>query len=77
MASDDPPNSINRSGNQTTDFSSIDQYNNPFYLHPSDNPGNMLVSTPLTDDNYATWRRAVIIALTAKNKLSFVDGNLP
>ncbi|GKV05630.1 hypothetical protein SLEP1_g17617 [Rubroshorea leprosula] len=77
MAFDDPPNSINRSGNQTADFSSIDQYNNPFYLHPSDNPGNILVSTPLTGDNYATWRRAVIIALTAKKKLSFVDGSLP
>ncbi|CAN6695299.1 unnamed protein product [Malus baccata var. baccata] len=34
----------------------------------------MLVSQPLTPDNYNTWSRAMIGALKAKNKLSFVDG---
>ena len=36
--------------------------------------GMMLVSQPLTPDNYNTWSRAMIGALKAKNKLSFVDG---
>ncbi|CAN6684271.1 unnamed protein product [Malus baccata var. baccata] len=34
----------------------------------------MLVSQPLTPDNYNTWSRAMIGVLKAKNKLSFVDG---
>ncbi|XP_075109063.1 uncharacterized protein LOC142180863 [Nicotiana tabacum] len=33
----------------------------PYYLHPSDYPG---------------WRRALVIALSAKNKLGFIDGTL-
>eukprot|EP00262_Sarcandra_glabra_P015839 TRINITY_DN4986_c0_g1_i1.p1 TRINITY_DN4986_c0_g1~~TRINITY_DN4986_c0_g1_i1.p1 ORF type:complete len:364 (-),score=30.46 TRINITY_DN4986_c0_g1_i1:196-1233(-) len=45
-----------------------------FYLHSSDNPGRALVSQHLTDDNYPTWRRAMRMALSAKNKLGFVDG---
>ncbi|KAF1879997.1 hypothetical protein Lal_00022124 [Lupinus albus] len=30
---------------------------NPFFLHPEDNPGSLLVSTPLDGDNYNSWRR--------------------
>lgn len=45
-----------------------------FYLHNGDHPGLMLVSHPLTGTNYNTWSRAISMALTAKNKLYFVDG---
>lgn len=55
---------------------SNDNYNNPFYLHPSDNLGNVLVSSLLNGDNYHTWSRAMQMALTAKNKLWFVDGSV-
>ncbi|XP_068305030.1 uncharacterized protein [Pyrus communis] len=48
--------------------------NHSYYLHHSDQPGMMLISQPLTPDNYNTWSRAMIGALKAKNKLSFVDG---
>ncbi|XP_043723628.1 uncharacterized protein LOC122670695 [Telopea speciosissima] len=49
----------------------------PYHLHHSDNPGTVLVSTPLNGDNYPTWRRAMRMALFAKNKMMFVDGTLP
>ncbi|KAL5760938.1 hypothetical protein ACOSQ2_019776 [Xanthoceras sorbifolium] len=49
---------------------------NPFYLHHSDNPGLVLVSQQLTGDNYASWSRAMLIALSVKNKLGFIDGSL-
>jgi hypothetical protein len=52
-------------------------YSNPFFLHHGDSPGAILVSQPLTGDNYSSWRRAMIMALTAKNKLGFVTGTLP
>ncbi|KAB5520101.1 hypothetical protein DKX38_024420 [Salix brachista] len=37
----------------------------------------MIVSKQLNGENYNTWRRAMMMALSAKNKLSFVDGTLP
>lgn len=49
---------------------------NPYFLHHSDNPGLSLVSQLLTRDNYVTWSRAMRIALSAKNKLGFVDGSI-
>ncbi|KAJ8643597.1 hypothetical protein MRB53_005345 [Persea americana] len=55
---------------------SDDNYSNPFYLHPSDNPGNVLVSSLLDGDNYHTWSRAMHMALTVKNKLGLVDGSV-
>jgi hypothetical protein len=52
-------------------------YLNPFFLHHSDSPGAILVSQQLTGDNYSTWKRAMLMALTTKNKFSFVNGSLP
>ncbi len=49
---------------------------NPYYLHHGDSPGSVLVSLPLDGDNYHTWSRSMIMALTAKNKLGFVDGSI-
>ncbi|XP_062149799.1 uncharacterized protein LOC133858355 [Alnus glutinosa] len=48
----------------------------PYYLHHGDSPGSVLVSQLLQGDNYHTWSRSMIMALTAKNKLKFVDGSL-
>lgn len=51
----------------------------PYYLHPSDNPGAVLVSQIFTESgsNYGSWTRAMRIALGAKNKLGFVTGTIP
>ncbi|KAM2555190.1 hypothetical protein TB2_019236 [Malus domestica] len=59
-----------RSSEMTTDLL------NPFLLHPSDQPGNILVSKTLQGDNYNTWSRAMRISLSAKNKLGLVDGTV-
>ncbi|XP_073158979.1 uncharacterized protein [Henckelia pumila] len=50
----------------------------PFFLHNGDHPGLSLVPTQLTGSgsNYNTWNRAMVMALTAKNKLGFVDESL-
>ncbi|XP_073017747.1 uncharacterized protein [Primulina eburnea] len=45
-----------------------------FYLQNGDHPGLVLVSHLLTGNNYNTWSRAMSMALTAKDKLLFVDG---
>src|ERR1044072_3127199 len=53
-----------------------DTVDNPFYLHPSDNPGLVLVSRQLTEDNYSSKKRSMILALTSNNKIGFVDGSI-
>lgn len=54
--------------------SAIDDVSSPYYLHHSDNPRLLLVSQPLAGDNYSSWSRAMVIALSVKNKLGFVNG---
>lgn len=43
----------------------------PFYIQPSDYPSMNLVSTVFDGKSYGGWR---IIALSAKNKLEFING---
>ena len=51
--------------------------NHHLYLHHSDHPRVVLISQPLTKDNYSTWSRAMIMAMNAKNKVSFINGSIP
>ena len=44
------------------------------FLHPSDNPNNILVNELLSGKNYGTCKKSMEIALIAKNKLGFVLG---
>ena len=48
----------------------------PYFLHPSDNPGLILISKTLNGDNYSGWKRAMTLALNSKNKLGFIDGSI-
>ena len=50
---------------------------NPFFLHHGDSPRSMIVSKQLNGENYNRWKRAMMMALSTKNKLSFVNGTLP
>ncbi|XP_070035678.1 uncharacterized protein [Nicotiana tomentosiformis] len=47
-----------------------------YYLHPSYYSGMNLVSFMFDGRGYGGWRRAVVIAMSAKNKLGFIDGSL-
>lgn len=49
----------------------------PFFLQNGDHPGLVLVTHILTGQNYYSWCRAMKVALSAKNKLDFVDGTIP
>ncbi|KAK8616133.1 hypothetical protein V6N13_017696 [Hibiscus sabdariffa] len=48
----------------------------PYHIHQSDNPGMLLVTQPLATDNYNSWKRSMLMALSAKNKIGFVDGSI-
>ncbi|XP_019155033.1 PREDICTED: uncharacterized protein LOC109151887 [Ipomoea nil] len=66
-----PPNPIpaQNPANQRSD-----EFDDPLFLHVTENPNLSLVSLPLTEINYASWSRAMRIALEVKNKFGFVNG---
>jgi len=61
-------------GSQTVDI--VNNPSSPYYLHPGENPGMILVSPPLSETNYHSWSRNMRHALLSKNKLKFVDGSI-
>jgi hypothetical protein len=73
---DNPPNTDNQPFQFSISPSIFTNPASPFYLPHGESPGTILVSQPLIGKNYNTWSRSMIIALTAKNKLAFVDGSL-
>ena len=48
----------------------------PYYLHGSEQPGQSLVSEKLSSSNYTDWSRSMKNALSAKNKLGFITGDI-
>ncbi|KAF5465288.1 hypothetical protein F2P56_015308 [Juglans regia] len=58
-------------------FLNLGDPGNPFRLDNGDNPTVILVTDLLTTDNYATWSRAMRLALRAKNQLGFISGAIP
>ncbi|XP_074335425.1 uncharacterized protein LOC141672671 isoform X2 [Apium graveolens] len=58
------------------DTQHIDNKSHPLYLHNNDQPGMILISKKLLgSENYASWKRSMQIALSAKNKLVIVTGD--
>ncbi|XP_071705106.1 uncharacterized protein [Rutidosis leptorrhynchoides] len=71
--------SINNTHNSTENLTEEDHNspNHPLFLHQNDHPGLILISKKLTgSDNYGSWKRSMMIALNAKNKLKIVTGEL-
>ncbi|KAL3636435.1 hypothetical protein CASFOL_020982 [Castilleja foliolosa] len=62
--------------NSSRFHSPVDDPSSAYFLHPSEGPDLVLVSQPLTGDNYATWSRAFLVAITIKNKVGFIDGTV-
>ncbi|KAH0676590.1 hypothetical protein KY285_024391 [Solanum tuberosum] len=46
----------------------------PFILHASDSPRMTLLNSTFDGKRYGGWKRSVLIAFSAKNKLGFIDG---
>ena len=45
---------------------------------PSNPPGSISVTQPLLGlKNYHSWARVMVLALTAKKKIGFVNGKIP
>jgi len=50
--------------------------NDPLYIHPSDFPGQTLVANIFDGENFDSWKRTFLRALSSKNKVGFVDGTV-
>ena len=55
----------------------MDDSSSPYILTNGDHPCMVIISHLLNGNNFNTWNRAMAMALTAKNKLRFVDKSLP
>ncbi|KAL0405764.1 UNVERIFIED_CONTAM: hypothetical protein Slati_3890300 [Sesamum latifolium] len=44
-------------------------------VHGGDNPGTVLVSAPFDGTSFLAWKRSIVIALRARMKLGFINGN--
>ncbi|XP_019168860.1 PREDICTED: uncharacterized protein LOC109164767 [Ipomoea nil] len=61
---------------QRSASASSEDYENPLFLHVSENPNKVLVSPSLTASNYSSWSRSMRIALEVKNKWGIIDGSI-
>ena len=48
-----------------------------YYIHPSDHTSQQLVSVKFDGAGYSSWKRCMLIAISAKNKVDFVTGKIP
>jgi len=48
-----------------------------YYVHPSDGPNSVPVTSPLDGSNYLAWDRTMCRALSAKNMFQLVDRSNP
>lgn len=42
----------------------------PFFIHPSESPSFIIVTTSLSRDNYQSWSRSTRMILISKNKMN-------
>jgi len=49
----------------------------PLFVNLGENPALILVTPPLSDNNYEKWKHDMLVALETKNKERFVLGTLP
>jgi len=47
----------------------------PLFLHPSDHPGQSLVTDIFNGEDFENWRKSIRIALSSKRKTSIIDGS--
>ncbi|XP_016461088.1 uncharacterized protein LOC107784468 [Nicotiana tabacum] len=60
------------STDETSNVTAIDS-SSPMFLHPSNIPGISLVHTLFSSTGFGGWKRNIILSLSAKNKIGFVD----
>ncbi|XP_060211676.1 uncharacterized protein LOC132639226 [Lycium barbarum] len=66
------PTIVLASSDSTSSNQAVDS-THPYHLTASDSPGMNLVNVTFDGTSYGNWKRGVLISLSAKNKLSFIN----
>ena len=67
---------MTESPQSTANSSSLPPNQDPtsiFYIHPSDTNVNQVVTVKFNGTSYNDWKRSMMIMLSTKNKLRFID----
>ncbi|XP_074265470.1 uncharacterized protein LOC141587905 [Silene latifolia] len=51
--------------------------NDPYYIHNSEITGTKLMNNLFDGTGFGNWKRGMLIALSAKNKVGFIDRSIP
>ncbi|XP_074374407.1 uncharacterized protein LOC141714809 [Apium graveolens] len=62
--------------NNTQNTAIVIDSSSVFYIHPLDAGVNQLVYVKFNGNGYNNWKRSMMLMLSAKNKLSFVNGTI-
>ncbi|XP_016494116.1 uncharacterized protein LOC107813370 [Nicotiana tabacum] len=68
---------VNGVGTSSRTVFHLDDYTHPchpLYVHPSDVLGASLVSIPFDVFGYSSWCGTILVALSVRNKLDFING---
>ncbi|XP_038699556.1 uncharacterized protein LOC119996836 [Tripterygium wilfordii] len=76
MAQEEPQSTKSQNSNTIANKNLSVDPTHPYYVHHSDHLGLMLVPTRLDGTNYPSWSKSMIHALTAKNKIGFINGTI-
>ncbi|XP_075086511.1 uncharacterized protein LOC142169175 [Nicotiana tabacum] len=60
---------------EPTEF--IPRPSSPLFLHSSDIPELSLVPVPFSGSDFGGWRSTIIVSLSGRNKIEFIDGTFP
>lgn len=63
--------------NQATVTNVTSDFTSPYYMIQNESPGAVLVSELMNGENYHQWSKAMMVALSSKNKEQFIDDSLP
>ena len=65
---------------QSADFARVLPNNDPssvYYIHPSDYTPQLLVSSKFNGTGFHNWKKCILMAFSARNKLDFLHASLP
>ncbi|XP_048503114.1 uncharacterized protein LOC109135170 [Beta vulgaris subsp. vulgaris] len=68
---------MTKSSTTSTYISPIQDPLSPYFIHPSENTLLPLISEKFNGECYGEWNTSMMIALSVKSKLSFINGSLP
>lgn len=68
---------VNSGSTKREDFEFTPKTSSPLFINSSDIPGLPPVVVLFFSSNFGGWRKSMIVSLSSRNKIAFIDGTLP